>query len=151
MTKEYQSIQSCPTLYDPMGCSPPGFSVLGILQARILEWVAIPFSGGSSRLRERTQFSGIAGRFFTICATWKAPNNDRSWCQTWDSLHPEWRAGGSQTLSQSNSAPTSKLWDLKLVISVPLSLCYLIYKIRKVTPSVQNCWEVGDTNKEHGD
>ena len=40
--------QSCPTLCDPMDCSPPGSSVHGILQARILEWVAIPFSRGSS-------------------------------------------------------------------------------------------------------
>ena len=38
-----QSLQSCPTLCDPMDCSPPGFSVHGILQARILEWVAISF------------------------------------------------------------------------------------------------------------
>ena len=41
--------QSCPILCNPMDCSPPGFSVHGILQARILEWVAIPFSRGSSR------------------------------------------------------------------------------------------------------
>ena len=40
--------QSCPTLCDPMDCNPPGFSVHGNLQARILEWVAIPFSRGSS-------------------------------------------------------------------------------------------------------
>ena len=40
--------QSCPTLCNPMDCSPPGFSVHGILQAGILEWVAIPFSRGSS-------------------------------------------------------------------------------------------------------
>ena len=40
--------QSCPTLCDPMGCSPTGSSVHGILQARILEWVAFPFSRGSS-------------------------------------------------------------------------------------------------------
>ena len=40
--------QSCPTLCDPMDCSPPGSSVHEILQARILEWVAIPFSRGSS-------------------------------------------------------------------------------------------------------
>ena len=39
--------QSCPTLYNPMDCSPPGSSVHGILQARILEWIAIPFSSGS--------------------------------------------------------------------------------------------------------
>ena len=41
--------QSCSTLCDPMNCSPPGSSVHGILQARILEWVAIPFSRGSSQ------------------------------------------------------------------------------------------------------
>ena len=41
-------IQLCPTLCDPTDLSPPGFSVHGILQARILEWVAIPFSSGSS-------------------------------------------------------------------------------------------------------
>ena len=40
--------QLCPTLHDPMDCGPPGSSVHGILQARILEWVAIPFSRGSS-------------------------------------------------------------------------------------------------------
>ena len=39
--------QSCPTLCDPLDCSPPGSSVHGILQARILEWAAIPFSRGS--------------------------------------------------------------------------------------------------------
>ena len=44
-----QSLQSCLTLWDPMDCSPPGSSVHGILQARILEWVAISSSRGSSR------------------------------------------------------------------------------------------------------
>ena len=39
-----KSLQSCPTLCDPMNCSPPGFSVHGILQARTLEWVTISFS-----------------------------------------------------------------------------------------------------------
>ena len=61
--------QSCLTLCDPVDCSPPGLSVHGILQARILEWVAIPFSRGSSRPRNRTQVSHIAGRFFIIWAT----------------------------------------------------------------------------------
>ena len=50
---------------DAMDCSPPGSSVHGILQARILEWVAIPFSRGSSQPRDRTHVSCIAGRFFT--------------------------------------------------------------------------------------
>ena len=44
--------QLCPTLCDPMGCSLPGFSVHGILQARILEWVTVSFSRGSSRPRD---------------------------------------------------------------------------------------------------
>ena len=49
----------------PMDCSPLGSSVHGILQARILKWVAIPFSRGFSQPRDRTQASLIAGRFFT--------------------------------------------------------------------------------------
>ena len=55
----------CLTLCGPMDYSPPGSSVHGILQATILEWVAIPFSRRSSQLRDRTQVSCIAGTFFT--------------------------------------------------------------------------------------
>ena len=55
-----------------MDCSPPGSPVLGILQARILEWVAISFSSGSSRPRNRTWVSCTAGRFFTNWATREA-------------------------------------------------------------------------------
>ena len=52
-----------------MNCSPPGSSVHGILQARILKWVAIPFSGVYSRPRGGTQVTQTAGRFFTVWAT----------------------------------------------------------------------------------
>ena len=55
----------CPTLCDPMDCSPPGSSVLGISQARILEQVASSFSRRSSRLRDWTRISCLAGRLFT--------------------------------------------------------------------------------------
>ena len=48
-------VQSCLTLSDPMDCSLPGSSVRGILQARILEWVVIPFFRGSSRPRDQTR------------------------------------------------------------------------------------------------
>ena len=58
---------------DPMDCSLPGFSVHGILQARILGWVAISFSRGSSWPRDWTLVSCIAGRFFTNWTTWEAP------------------------------------------------------------------------------
>ena len=61
--------QSCPTLGDPVDCSPPSSSVHGVLQARVLEWVAISFSRGSSRPRDRTQVSCIAGRRFNLWAT----------------------------------------------------------------------------------
>ena len=60
-------LQSCLTPCNPMDCSPPGPSVHGILQARILEWVAMPSSRGSSPPRDRTHISYdscIAGRFF---------------------------------------------------------------------------------------
>ena len=52
LSKKVLVAQSCPTLCDPMDCSPPGSSVHGILQARILEWGAISFSRGSSQPRE---------------------------------------------------------------------------------------------------
>ena len=58
--------QSCLTLCDSMDCSLPGSSVHGILQARILEWVVIPFSRGSSQPRDGTWVSYTVGRFFTI-------------------------------------------------------------------------------------
>ena len=58
--------QSCPALCGPRDCSRPGSSVHGSSQARILEWVAIPFSRGSSGPRDSTQVSCIAGGFFTF-------------------------------------------------------------------------------------
>ena len=61
--------QSCLALCDPMDCSPPGSSIHGIFWARVLEWVAISFSRGSSRPRGWTKVSFIAGRHFTIWAT----------------------------------------------------------------------------------
>ena len=77
-------VQSCPTFCSSTDYSPPGFSVHGILQpgilglpnprihdilqARLLEWIAVPFSRGSSQPRDQTLVSCIAGRFFTIWA-----------------------------------------------------------------------------------
>ena len=58
--KKVKVTQSCPTLCDPMD-----YIVHGILQARLLEWVAFPFSWGSSQPRNQNQVSRIAGRFFT--------------------------------------------------------------------------------------
>jgi len=67
--------QLCPILCNPTDHSPPGSSVheTEILQATILEWVAIPFSRGSSQQRDQTQVSHILGCFFTIWATREGP------------------------------------------------------------------------------
>ena len=64
-----KSLQLCLTLCDPMGYSPPGSSVCGILQAPTLEWDAMPSSRESSQPSDQTQVSCFAGRFFTIWAT----------------------------------------------------------------------------------
>ena len=64
-------LQSCPTLCDPVSCSPPGSSVRpGILQARILEWLAMPSSRGSSQPRDWTQ--SLLSLAFAGSATWEA-------------------------------------------------------------------------------
>ena len=80
-------LQLCPTLCDPIDCSPPGSSVHGVLQARILEWVAMSSSRGSSRPRDGTGVSYVSCIniwFFAISATWEALHN-----------------GGGQTVSVS--------------------------------------------------
>ena len=65
-------IQSCLTACDPVDYSPPGSSAHGILQAKILEWVAISISRRSSQPRNQTWVSHVAGRYFSIWATWEA-------------------------------------------------------------------------------
>ena len=83
----------CLTLCDPMDCILPGSSVHGIPQARILEWVAIPFSRGSSQPRDWTQVSCFAGRFFTVWPTkWPCVGNmkidQRKHCPKWIMKNP---------------------------------------------------------------
>ena len=67
--------QVCPTLCNPMYYSTPVSSVHGILQARILEWITIPFSRESSWPKDQTQVSYIAYRFFTVWAIREAMKN----------------------------------------------------------------------------
>ena len=69
---ESEVAQTCLTLGNPMDCSLPGSSIHGIFQARILEWVAISFSRGSSQPRDWTQVLYTAGRIFIIWATREA-------------------------------------------------------------------------------
>ena len=81
-TKHSTCVLSCFSrvwLCDPMNCILPGCSVLGILQTRILEWVATSSSRGSSQARDQTciMSPALAGRFFTTSATWETPLMDR--------------------------------------------------------------------------
>ena len=87
-------------LCNPIDCSLPGSSVHGIFQARILEWVAISFSRGSSQPRDQTQVSPTAGRLFTMWATRKAQSESRSVVS--NSLQPHglyspWNSPGQNT------------------------------------------------------
>ena len=72
MKSESESV-SCSVMSDPLDDSPPGSSVHGLLHG-ILKWVAISFSKESSRPRDWTQVSFIAGRFFNVWATNETPN-----------------------------------------------------------------------------
>ena len=87
--------QPCPTLWDPMDCI-----VHGILQARILEWAAFPFSRGSSQPRDRTQVSHIAGGFFTSWATRLVP---------WPGIEPEPPALEGEVLSTGLPGKSPKI------------------------------------------
>ena len=79
--------QSCLALCNPRDCSLPGSSVHGILQARILEWVVVPLSRGSSQPRDRTQVFRIAGRVFTSWATREAWESWIASCKSAKSEH----------------------------------------------------------------
>ena len=98
--------QSCQTLWL---LGPPGSSVLGILQARVLEWVAISFSRGSSQPRDQTQVSHIAGRRFNLCTTREAITKKEQRINTdlciwvWMSVSSQaWMDLSNQIVLQSN-------------------------------------------------
>ena len=105
--------QLCPTPCDLMDCSPPGSSVHGILQARILDWVAIPFSRGSTWRRDWTWVCSVAGRFpeppgkplLLYPEMSRSPTSDFPWCWTNShcslSLHFAWPVNSAWRRSRS--------------------------------------------------
>ena len=94
-------VQSCPTLCNPTACRLPGSSVHGILQARVLEWVATSFSRGSSRPRDQTRVSSIADRRFTV---WASREAGRDYQTPWW-VHHLLRLWSLSTLSRCSMAP----------------------------------------------
>ena len=114
---EVKATQSCPTL-----CDPKDYTVHGILQARILEWVAFPFSRGSSQPRDQTQVSHIAGRFFTSWATGKPKNTGVGSLSLLQGVFPTQESNwGLQHCRQINWA-TREAWCFFLEIAVNSSL-----------------------------
>ena len=102
--------QSFLILWDRMDCSPRGSSVPGILQARMLDWVVICSSRGSSQLRDRTQVSRIAGVFFTCWAT----------------------RGAHITIMWGNSSGRSQKWKLLLAFHLSYTEFFLFFPFLKV-------------------
>ena len=103
----------CSTFCNPMNCSPSGSSAHGILQARILEWVAISFSRGSSRPRDQTLVSCIAGGFITIWAT-RAVGRETNWESSMETYTlPYVEQIASRKLLYGVGAQTSSLWQLR--------------------------------------
>ena len=138
--------QSCPILGNPIGCIPPHSSVLGISQARILEWVTIPFSRGSSPPRDLTRVSCTAGRFFTVWATReqilisrkKADRNQRSEPRPFPSARLFYSVAslhslpGDVLVAKQACLPSSQLsfwqWPMQCFLSVPapFSLAFIL-------------------------
>ena len=134
--------QSCPTLRTlrgPMDCSLPGSSLHGILQARVLEWVAISFSRGSSWPRDQTQVSRIPGRRFNLWATREAQEN----CP-WVLSTLIWVQRGLGTLSWSiHTFPTMTRRGSYLTLSFPsnhspslIKKLVLLWQVTIYPPSV---------------
>ena len=118
--------QSCLTLCDIMDWSPLGSSVHGILQARILEWAAIPFSRGSSWPRDQTCVSSVsclADGFFTISTTWEAH------ALTNISLFPPPTILCSSSKSLTILDPTYKQDYAIFCLSVFISVCINVLQI----------------------
>ena len=124
-----------------MNCSPPGFSVHGIFQARILEWVDISSFRGSSPPRDWTCISCIASRFFTACAIGKVHLINFSSVQSlrcvWLFAIP-WTAAHQASLSITNSQSLLKLMSIMLVMpSNHLIPCHPLLFLPSIFPSIR--------------
>ena len=120
--------QWCPNYCNPMECSPPAFSIRGIFQARILDWVAVSFYKGSSRLRDQIQVSRIVGKLFTV---WPTSSVQFIHSVVSDSLQPHWLhharlpCPSPTPRAYSNSCPSSRWYHPTISSSViPFSSCF---------------------------
>ena len=111
---------ACPTLCHPMDCNPLGSSVHGIILARILEWVAIPYSRGFSRPRDRTYISWgscLDRQILYHWATWEVPSFPYSHPKTFSELLVRWWFCGFVSASVLNLGYLDDLAWLGRIIS----------------------------------
>ena len=143
-----------------MDCSPRGSSVHGILQARTLECVNLPFSRGSSWLRDRTGVSGMAGRFFTVWAITETPPLDLSvsvdFLGSARGKEPAWNARQHTEKQRhyfANKGPSSQgygfssshvwMWELDYKESwTPKNWWFWIVVLEKTLESPLDCKEI---------
>ena len=126
---------------NPIDGSLPGFSIHGILQARILEWVAISFSRGSSQARNQTQVSCISGRFFSSWTSREAPLIGYyvvvDWTElNWDCIvsHCRERPWFNEPVSHhENLAYVSILWWTSVCIYSCMFSCWRIFLVWKLS------------------
>ena len=131
-------ILSYPTLCDPMDFGPPGSPIHGILQARILEWVAIPFSRRSFQFRDQTQVSRIIGRFFTI---WAAQEAKQKPCLLSNKNIRAVKVKVSQSCLPLQSHGLHSLWNFPSQ-NTGVGSCYLfqgIFPTQGSNPDLPNC------------
>ena len=137
--------QSCPSLCDPTDCSPTGSTVHGILQGRILEWVAMPFSRGSSE----TWVSCIAGRFSIIRATREAQLSSVQSLSRARLFATLWTAACHASLS-INSQSLPKLTSIELMMpSNHLIFCCTLFLLPSIFPSISSVAYMSDSLQPH--
>ena len=125
-----KSFQLCPTLCNPVDYSRPGSSVHGILQARILEWVAMPSSRGSSRPKNQSCLSYISYIGRGSCATWESPKRPRAILKT-KMFNKKWIGESQLDIYEEHfiSLLASRwLSDILLIFTLALScslLCFI--------------------------
>ena len=142
-----KSLQSCPAFCDPMDYSLPGYSVHGILQARILEWVTMPSSKGSSQPRDRTQGSNshlLCLLHWQMCSLSLVPpgkpqifSSVQSLSHVWLFATP-WTAARQASLSITNSQSLPKPMSIESVMpSKHLILCCPLLLLPSIFPSIR--------------
>ena len=126
-----KSLQSCPTFPDPMDCSLPGSSSHGILQTRIPDWVAMPSSRGSPRLRSQTHVSCLL-HWQAVSLPLVPPGKPRYTCIHWQDL---------QRSTESDEVDT-----ICSVSSVAQSCPTLCDPMNRSTPGLPLCHQLPDSN-----